>query len=168
MATDMSDRFALPYLSAGQAQKEVTHNEALAIIDMLLHARAESAALAAPPGVVADGACWIVAAGGSGAWAGHDGDLACRTSGGWRFVAPRAGMRVAVADDGLTLVHDGAGWGVDPVQPDGFHLGGERIIGPRAGAVADPSGGGVIDSEARAALTQLLGILRDHGLIDGA
>ena len=124
MATDMSDRFALPYLSSGQAQKETTHNEALAIVDMLLHARAESASLAAPPGSAAAGQCWIVAAGGSDAWDGYDDHLACLTSGGWRFVMPRAA------------------------------------------AVADPSGGTTIDSEARATLTQLLAVLRDHGLMD--
>lgn len=168
MATDMSDRFALPFLSSGQAQKEMTHNEALAIIDMLLHAHAESASLAAPPGAAAEGQCWIVAAGASGAWSGYDGNLACLTAGGWRFVAPRAGMRVAVADEGLTHVHDGSGWGVDPVRADGFYVENARIVGPRAAAIADPAGGSVTDSEARATLTQLLVVLRDHGLIEGA
>lgn len=165
MATDMSDRFALPFLSSAQAQKEMTHNEALAIIDMLLHARAESASLAAPPGSAMEGQCWIVAAGGSGDWAGHDGDLACLTSGGWRFVAARAGMRVAVADAGVVQVHDGSAWTAGPVRADGFYLAGERIIGFRAAGIADPSGGTVIDSEGRAVLGQVLAVLRDHGLI---
>ena len=48
--SDASDRFALPLLHAGQAQKEITHNEALQLIDMLLHPYAESASLTAPPG----------------------------------------------------------------------------------------------------------------------
>lgn len=166
MATDMSDRFALPFLSSGQAQKEMTHNEALAIIDMLLHARAESAGLSAPPGGASAGQCWIVAASASAEWTGHEGELACLTSGGWRFAAPRAGVRVMVADEGAIRAYDGAGWVLDPVRGDGFYLAGERIVGPRAAAVTDPSGGTVIDSEARAVLAQVLTVLRGHGLIE--
>lgn len=165
MPTDMSDRFALPLLSSGQAQKEMTHNEALAIIDMLLHPHAESATLSAPPGSAAAGQCWIVAAGATGEWAGRDGELACMTSGGWRFAAPRAGMRVAVGGDGQVHAHDGSGWNADSVRPDGFYLDGERIIGHRGDAIADPAGGATIDGEARAVLALLLAAMRDHGLI---
>ena len=43
MTSDATPRWALPQLFAGQAQKEVFHNEALARIDMLLHGHAESA-----------------------------------------------------------------------------------------------------------------------------
>lgn len=165
MANDTSDRFGLPLLQTGQAQKELTHNEALVLIDALLHARAESATLTSPPVGAVVGQCWIVASGGAAEWSGHDGELACLTSGGWRFVAPRAGMRVSTAADGQMRVHDGSGWTLDAVRPDGFHVGGVRVVGARAAAIADPSGGSVIDAEARAALGQILTVLRGHGLI---
>ena len=165
MASDTSDRLSLPFLQAGQAQKEITHNEALALIDMLLHPQAESATLTSPPSGAIVGECWIVAAGGTGAWAGHDGEFACLTSGGWRFAAPRAGLRIAVTDDGLTRVHDGSGWTLDPSRPDGFYVAGARVIGSRQAAIASPSGGAVIDVEARNATVQILTILRAHGLI---
>ena len=167
MTMDRSDRFALPFLSSGQAQKEVTHNEALAIVDMLLQPAAESASLTEPPGSASDGQCWIVATGGSGAWTGYDGCLACLSSGGWRFVSPRAGMRVPVAEDGVVYIHNGSGWGADRVRPDGVYIEEVQVIGPRAGAIADPVGGSVTDSEARAVLAQVLVVLRGHGLIDG-
>jgi len=163
--TGTSDRFGLPLLQAGQAQKEWTHNEALALIDMLLHPSAESATLTAPPSGAAVGQCWIVAAGATAAWSGHDGELACLTSGGWRFVAPRAGTRVSTAADGLTRVHDGSAWTLDTVRPDGFYVGGVRVVGARAPAIADPVGGSVIDAEARTAVGQILSALRGHGLI---
>ncbi|MGD9810033.1 MAG: DUF2793 domain-containing protein [Sphingobium sp.] len=166
MALDKSDRFSLPLLLAGQAQKEVTHNEALTVIDMLLHARAESAALSFPPGSPAMGQCWIIAAGATGAWAGHDGELACMTVGGWRFAVPSAGIQVIVADTGVTLVHDGIGWSPSNVRPDGYYVSGNRIIGARQTAIADPVGGSVTDTEARAAILQILSMLRSHGLID--
>ena len=95
---ETSDRWALPLLHAGQAQKENMHNEALSRIDMLLHGVAESADLAVPPTVPVAGQCWIVAAGASEAWAGREAHVAGWTEGGWRFVAPKAGLRLAVAD----------------------------------------------------------------------
>ena len=62
---DATPRWGLPLLFAGQAHKELAHNEALVLIDALLHGRVESAAINAPPKDPAPGQCWIVAAGGS-------------------------------------------------------------------------------------------------------
>ncbi|MGE4429149.1 MAG: DUF2793 domain-containing protein [Sphingobium sp.] len=168
MADETSDRFALPLLAAGQAQKEMTHNEALAMVDMLLHPLAQSMALSVPPESALPGQCWIVAEGGSGAWEGHDDDLAAFTSGGWRFVAPREGMRVTVAGEGGACHYDGAQWVPDGVRPDGLYMEGDRVVGPRAAAIPDPDGGMVVDAETRLALGQLLSALRSHGLIAAA
>jgi len=166
MADELSDRFALPMLQAAQAQKEVTHNEALALIDMLVHPQAESASLATPPASPQVGQCWIVASGGTDAWSGHDGELVCWTSGGWRFVAPRDGMRVLVADEGHELIHNGSNWNAAAVRADGYYVGGVKVLGSRESAIADPSGGSTVDIQARAVLAQLLAILRSHGLIE--
>ena len=46
---DGTDRLRLPLLTAGQAQKEVTHNEALLLLDLLVHASVQSAGLTSPP-----------------------------------------------------------------------------------------------------------------------
>lgn len=165
MSTTNSDRFALPLLQAGQAQKELTHNEALALVDMLLHAQVESMAIATPPGGAAIGQCWVVASGGTGAWAGQDGKLACLTTGGWRFVIPRNGLHLLNASDGNNYVHNGTNWQAAQVRADGVYIGGNRIIATRQSAISDPSGGGTTDSEARTAISAILGALRNHGLI---
>jgi len=68
MVMSETARWDLPLLFAGQAQKEVFHNEALVRMDMLMHARAESADLAEPPEMPDVGQCWIVANGAVGAW----------------------------------------------------------------------------------------------------
>jgi hypothetical protein len=41
-----------------------------------------------------------------------------------------------------------------------------QVVGPRAAAVSPPSGGPVVDSEARVTIEAILGALREHGLID--
>jgi len=168
MADELSDRFALPMLQAAQAQKEVTHNEALTLIDMLLHAHAQSASIATPPASPQIGECWVVAAGGTDAWLGHDGELACWTVGGWRFVVPRDGMRVMIADQGHELIHNGSIWNPASVRSDGYYVGGAKVLGSRESAIADSVGGSTVDTQVRLALAQLLVALRNHGLIEVA
>jgi hypothetical protein len=166
MAMDMTVRWAMPKLFAGQAQKEVFHNEALVRIDALLHGRVESADVAVPPATPVPGQCWIVAAGASGDWAGQVGCVACWTDGGWRFVVPRAGLSMDVADRGHAVFHDGSAWRDVAVRGDGLYLDGDKVVGARQGAIVAPTGGATIDTEARSTLTAILVALRTHGLIE--
>lgn len=69
-------RLALPLLAAAQAQKHVTHNEALVILDAVVQASALDKDLTSPPASPADGDAYIVAASATGAWSGHDDDIA--------------------------------------------------------------------------------------------
>ena len=52
----------LPLLEASQAQKHVTHNEALLLLDAMLHLAVISRALATPPASPGDGDRYLVAA----------------------------------------------------------------------------------------------------------
>lgn len=162
---DITPRWALPLLFAGQAQKEIFHNEALGTIDALLHGWALSADVASPPADPAIGQCWIVAAGATGVWAGQGDAIACWTQGGWRFIAPMAGMRIAVADRGHALHHDGDQWRDAPVRADGLFIHDDQVVGPRQSAISTPVGGTTIDAEARNAIANILAALRTHGLI---
>lgn len=166
MSLDATPRFGLPFLHAGQAQKEVYHNEALILADCLIHAHAVSAALSAPPASPLPGQCWIVGAGASDAWAGETGSLALWTEGGWRFVAPREGLRVRAGDEGLDYFHNGTGWTKGELRPDGLYISDIRVVGGREPAIAAPSGGSTVDSEARAAILAILNALKNHGLIE--
>lgn len=168
MAEDRTDRLGLPLLMAGQAQKEVTHNEALARLDIATCAAVESADLAAPPGAPVAGQCWIVAAGASAAWAGHEGDIAGWTSGGWRFVSPVAGMAAWVADRGHAMRRTGGVWSDDAVRADGLYQGGVRVLGAQGAPIDAPAGGAMIDAESRGAINAILEMLRLHGLIGSA
>lgn len=166
MTTDATPRWALPHLFAGQAQKEVFHNEALARIDMLLHGQAESADEDAPPLSPDEGQCWIVAEGASGSWLGQDGSVACWTGGGWRFATPRVGLSLWVVDRGHWMHFDGGDWQDAAVRGDGLYVGGVRVAGTRQAAIADPVGGGTIDNEARSSIAAILSAMRSHGLIE--
>lgn len=139
-------RLALPLLAVAQAQKEVTHNEALTLLDALVHAAVESGPIAAPPASAVDGQCWIVGVAPTGAWTGQGNAIAIRTGGGWRFVPPREGMRAMRLTDGAQLRFDGGGWAAPA-------------------AIAAPSGGSTIDSEARSALSTLILHLAAQGLL---
>lgn len=81
--------------------------------------------LSSPPGSCADGACYIVASGASGAWAGHTGDIAeavgPNASSGWYFRDPEEGLEGYVQDENLVYR---ASTGTSPVDwtalPDGY------------------------------------------------
>lgn len=162
----LTGRFGLPLLAAGQAQKELTHNEALALIDAALCPAAESADVATPPLSPAIGACWIVAAAPDGAWSGRAGWLACWTEGGWRFLPPAEGARVWLKDRSLWAVREAAGWVVGEERASGIWVSGQRVVGAQAAAVALPAGGATIDTEARAAIAAIIDRLAAHGLIE--
>jgi hypothetical protein len=106
----MTPNLALPYIAAAQAQKHVTHNEALDRLDGLVQLSVKDRDLTAPPGSPADGDRYIVATGATGAWAGWDGDAALFSGGAWLRLNPREGWRVWVEDEGLLLVRSGGAW----------------------------------------------------------
>lgn len=93
----------LPYILPSQAQKHVTHNEALRMLDAIVHMGVKSWSLGDAPSSPAEGDRYIVAAQASGAWAGKDGMVASFIDGGWLFVIPATGWLAYVADEALLL-----------------------------------------------------------------
>lgn len=105
-----SPMLGLPLLAAAQAQKHVTHNEALLRLDALIHLSVIARNLTGPPAAASDGDRYLVAASPSGAWAGQQGTIALAQGGGWVFLAPRKGWRLWVEGEGRLLAFDGALW----------------------------------------------------------
>jgi hypothetical protein len=153
---DQTARFELPYLAPGQMQKEWFHNEALQRIDALLCPVVEGAASSTPPPSPAVGSCH---------WVGHDGSLACFSEGGWRFVAPVDGMSLVDRASGQLFNRRNGAWEAGIVRAQELRVDGLAVLRNRQPAIGDPSGGAVIDSECRAAVAQILGAMRAHGLI---
>jgi hypothetical protein len=65
----------------------------------------------------------------------------------------------------LTINSDLAITAAAALTATGYKVSGNQVVGARAAAVANATGGTVIDVEARAQLNALLAILRTHGLI---
>lgn len=105
-----SPRLTLPFIQAAQAQKHVTHNEAVRALDMLVQLSFEDDVLSAPPAAPSEGDCYIVASGGSGAWSGQDDTIAAYLDGVWQFHTPRAGWRGYVLSRAAMVVFDGTQW----------------------------------------------------------
>lgn len=140
-------RHQLPLLAISQAQKEITHNEALARIDALLHPVVEDE-LSAPPllSELDFGKCWLIGGLPTGDWTGKPGQIAIWAAGSWRFSTACEGMRIRVLSSGLYLAYIDGQWVSPPVIPN-------------------PAGGATIDVEARAAITALLEHLRALGFV---
>ena len=68
-----------------QAQKHVTHNEALQILDALVQLTAIYFSKSAPPSGVQEAAIYIIAEAATGVWAGHYYDIAIYRSLTWHF-----------------------------------------------------------------------------------
>lgn len=158
-------RLSMPFLAPGQAQKEITHNEALQALDVLVAPAVEAAPQASPPGTPAAGSCYLVGSAPSGAWAGQGGKLAAFTEGGWRFIAPLNGMSVHVRSTGEQATYRAGAWELGTMRASSVVVGGQQVVGTQSAAIASPGGGSTIDSQARAALGQILDALRHHGLI---
>lgn len=109
----MSDtpNLGLPLIAAAQAQKHVTHNEALDRLDRLVMLTVKSRGLTAPPTNAVAGDRYLVASGATGAWTGQENTVAVCEGGGWSFLTPKAGWLAYVADETAPAVYTGTYWG---------------------------------------------------------
>ncbi len=110
--TEKTPNLALDLLVSAQAQKHVTVNEALARIDAATQLAVLDRDLAAPPAAPADGDRYLVAVPPTGAWSGHDGDIAAWDGAamGWTFLTPHVGWRLWIADEDTLVVFTDDGW----------------------------------------------------------
>lgn len=115
---DQTPLLGLPYIQPSQAQKHVTHNEGLLRLDTIVQLVVLDRALTSPPATASDGDCYIVASGGTGAWAGHAGDIATWRQAGWDFVTPQTGWQARDLSAAAIVVFDGTGWATPALDLD--------------------------------------------------
>jgi hypothetical protein len=147
---NLTPRHAMPQLAVAQAAKEITHNEALALIDALLHPTIEAVVVAPPTPTAADaGKCWLVGPAATGLFAGKSDRIAYWTGGSWRFATATEGMRAWYKPSAAHIYFIDQQWLM--LQP-----------------VDVPVSGSVVDVEARAALTALIDRLVSCGMLPDA
>ncbi len=108
--SDVSAVLSLPYILPAQAQKHVTHNAALARLDVAVQLAVTARDVTAPPADPADGDRYLVPTGATGDWAGHVDEIAVRDQNAWIFAAPVAGWRATVLSEDLQIRFDGSAW----------------------------------------------------------
>ena len=119
--SDTTPRLALPYLMPDQAQKHVTHNEALQRIDAACQLILADI-LAAPPADLAalpDGRCYGIDRNATGAWAGFAGQVALLADGDWQYLQPARGWLAYIAARSEFSLFDGSGWVALPLPGAG-------------------------------------------------
>ncbi|APG63233.1 hypothetical protein LPB140_11050 [Sphingorhabdus lutea] len=141
--------FRLPLLVQGQAQKEISHNEALLLIDILLNPvvekKLDNPALLIGEQAPIFGNCYLIGETPTGIWANYANYLAVYFENGWRYIAPKINLRIWSKHQNKMLRYDGNIWG------------GGNIV-------TAPNGGTTIDVEARSTLAQILSLLQAQGL----
>jgi hypothetical protein len=105
-----SPRLELPYLEAAQAQKHVTLNESLRLLDGIVQLAVVSATTTAPPGSPANGVAYIVPSGATGDWSGWAGSIALYADTAWLRIVPAEGWSAWVSDTDRRAVYSGSAW----------------------------------------------------------
>lgn len=118
-------RLGLPVIAPSQAQKHVTHNEALQLLDTAVQLVLSGVGSTTPPAVPAPGEIHALGPAPTGDWAGQAGKLAQWGDPGWIFVTPQEGWRGWDQTGAELLAYQGGGWSA--VTPDLDNLGGVGI-----------------------------------------
>ncbi len=100
----------LPYIHAAQAQKHVTHNEAIRTLDAIIQLSVLDRDLATPPISPLNGQRYIIAAGATGDWTGKEGQIAAWQDNSWMIHAPVEGWICWIGDEYQLAAFDGTSW----------------------------------------------------------
>lgn len=106
---DATTKLALPYILPAQAQKHVTHNEALVILDKLVQLRIERADTN-PPATPENGQCYAVAGNAQGEWTGYEEHIATWQDGTWSFIEAKKGFLAWFTEDGALKAYQNGEW----------------------------------------------------------
>lgn len=116
-----STHLKLPYILPGQAQKHITHNEAIAALDTLTQLAVLDRDLDAPPDFPDVNMRYIVGPSPTGAWSGKANQVTAWDGAAWHFHEPEPGWLAFVLDENGLVAWSGSEWlptiGLDAVAP---------------------------------------------------
>ncbi len=108
--SERSTSLDLPFIQPAQAQKHLTHNDAIELLDMIVQLTVQDFEAQTPPVAPQEGETWALGDAPTGEWAGADGQLASFRGGGWLFILPREGWRAWGTTLGEIRVYSGQTW----------------------------------------------------------
>ena len=108
--SDVSPILALPLIQPSQAQKHVTHNEALRLLDVLVQPAVATRGQNAPPASPQEGERHVVGDAPTGAWAGQPRRIAWWEAGQWAFLTPQEGWSAQVLAEAVEVVFRAGQW----------------------------------------------------------
>lgn len=117
-----SIKLELPFISVGQSAKEVSHNQAILLLDQMIFCTVLSTTESTPPSTPSDGDSYLTAESGcSGDWASMDRRLVfwSALSNAWVFLPDVPLVVVACLGDNTKWVREFGGW---EQAPDGQPL----------------------------------------------
>ncbi len=121
MPVNETPALRLPYIAPSQAQKHVTHNEALRMLDAIVQLSVLDRDRASAPAGPAEGDRYLVAAAATGVWSGHEKEVAAFQDGAWSFYQPLPGWIAWVAGEGRAVSWSGAEWEPFPNSAEALH-----------------------------------------------
>lgn len=110
---ESTPKLKLPYLVTSQSQKEVTHNEALDLLDFFIQPVVVARQTTPPTSPVA-GDAYIIKATATGVWAGKENQIARFLNSAWTYITPFAGLSVWSEGDVNEYVYHSSAWIVKP------------------------------------------------------
>lgn len=123
---DQTPNLKLPYIAPSQAQKHVTHNEAIRALDALVQLSVIGTVQTDPPAEPQEGDRYIVGSAATGPWSGKANLLAAFQDGAWAFFVPQEGWQAWIMEERKLVVFDQGGWnelkaGTNPVASVGIN-----------------------------------------------
>jgi len=103
-------RLSLPLMHSGQSQKEITHNEALILLDVLINPIVQAIGVETVPKNPKVGQLFIIGAKASGDFANHQKKIAQKLEHSWRYIMPSRWMQVTMDKSGEKYQFDGKNW----------------------------------------------------------
>lgn len=104
-----SENLNLPYIMPAQAQKHVTHNEAIRMLDAIVQIGVLGI-MTQPPQNPANGDRYIIETGAIGDWSGKDNYLAAFQDGAWMVYPPQSGWMIFNGASEQQLVYRNGAW----------------------------------------------------------
>lgn len=107
---EQTNHLKLPYILPSQAQKHVTHNEALRMLDAIVQLAVIARDYTHPDPEAQEGDRYIIPDNAGDDWSAHTHKLAAFTDGSWSYFVPLAGWLCYVKNENKLLIFNGTDW----------------------------------------------------------